>query len=189
MNRNEKITDEKLAFHIQQGDKEKFGFLMNRYNEKLLHYGRKFITDTYKIEDLVQDIFIKAYENIMNFDTTRKFSPWIYRIAHNVFINDMKKKKTVSFSIFDFDAILPHPGYEDFLPKETMDSNIKNLVEKGLENLSIRYKEILILYYMEDLSYKEIAEILKIPIGTVGIRLKRARDSLKKQIPSDILDK
>ena len=189
MNRNEEITDEDLVFSIQQGDKEKFGVVMDRYEKKLLSYGRKFIADTYRIEDLVQDVFIKTYENIMSFDTTRKFSPWIYRISHNIFINDMKKKKAIPFHIFDFDTIFPHPEGEYLLSKEVTDKEIKDLIEKGLGNLSAEYKEVLILYYMEDLSYKEIADVLEIPIGTVGIRIKRAKSSLKGQIPSDILDK
>lgn len=186
---DENITDEDLVFGIQQGDKEKFEIVVDRYEDKLLRYGRKFIADSHNTEDLVQDIFIKAYENVMNFDTTRKFSSWIYRIAHNTFINEMKKKKAITFHFFDFDTILAHSEYGEPFPGEIIEKEMRILVDKGLENLSAEYKEILVLRYLEDLSYKEISDILKIPTGTVGIRLKRARSSLKKQIPSDILDK
>ncbi len=190
MNINNETTDEEIVLCIQQGDKEKFGIIMDRYQNKLLRYGRKFISEIDRIEDIVQDIFIRSYENIMSFDVARQFSPWIYRIAHNIFINDMKKKKSIPFHVFDFDTILPHhQEYEENFPKKIIDEEIKNLIDEGLKNLSLGYKEVLILYYMEDLSYKEIADVLEVPVGTVGIRLKRAKASLKKQIPNDILDK
>jgi len=183
------ITDEEIVSLVQKGDKEKFGVIVDRYEKKLFRYATKFISDTYKIEDLVQDIFIKVYENIMGFDTTRRFSPWIYRIAHNVFINDIKKKKNILFNTFDFDELLPHREYGNTIQEEIIGNETKELLENGLKNLSEKYKEVLILHYIEDLSYKEIAEILKVPIGTVGIRLKRAKNRLTKQIPSDILNK
>ncbi len=189
MSEGEKMTDEEIISLVQQKDKEKFGVIVDRYEKKLSRYALKFISDANKIEDVVQDVFIKVYENIMSFDTTRKFSPWIYRVAHNVFINEIKRKRNVLFYAFDFDAILPHLEYEDPLPKETANSEMKNLVEEELKSLPEKYREILILYYTEDLSYKEIAEILEVPIGTVGIRLKRARSILKKQIPFDVLSK
>ncbi len=189
MKGNEIKTDEDIVLLVQQGDEEEFGVIMDRYEKKLLRYARKFISDTYKIEDIVQDVFIKTYENIISFDTTLKFSPWIYRIAHNIFINEMKKKKTISFHLFEFDTIFPHIYYEDPLLKNITNSEMRDLVDKGLKNISEKYREILILYYMEDLNYREIADILKVPIGTVGVRLKRAKSFIKKQIPGDVLSR
>ena len=66
---------------------------MDRYQAKLLRYGRRFLAQDDHIVDVVQDVFIKTYENIQSFDATRKFSPWIYRIAHNAFVNEIRQKK------------------------------------------------------------------------------------------------
>ena len=106
-------TDEQLAVLVQQGDKEKFGILMKRYEDKLLRYGRKFLSGKENIEDVVQEVFIKTYENIRSFDTTQKFSPWIYRIAHNTFVNGLKSYLRNPLYLFDYDALISHPVYED----------------------------------------------------------------------------
>jgi len=187
MDENKKMTDEEVVLLVQNGEKEEFGTLMDRYEKKILRYAGKFLAGTNDVEDIVQDVFIKVYENIMSFNINMKFSPWVYRIAHNVFINEMKKKKTLSFHIFDIDTILPYYSYHNIFSKSILDNEVKDIMHKKLNNIPLKYKEILILNYVEGLSYKEISDILKIPIGTVGVRLKRAKELLKKQISFDIL--
>ena len=174
------VTDEELALSVQQGDKEKFGFLMERYEKKLFRYGRKFLSNQDNVEDVVQEIFIKTYQSIQSFDTRQRFSPWIYRIAHNMFVNALKKHSRNPLSFIDFDTLIAHPVYEETSLTDNERKEVRTMIDKGLDKLSQTYKEILILYYLEELSYKEIADIIRIPIGTVGIRLKRARDALKK---------
>ena len=85
-------TDEEIAAAVQGGDSEAFGLLVQRYEQKLLRYGSKFLISGEDPKDLLQDIFIKAYANIQSFDARRVFSPWMYRIAHNEFINAGKKR-------------------------------------------------------------------------------------------------
>lgn len=174
------ITDEQIALLVQKGDKDKFSLLMDRYKAKLFRYGRKFLANEDNIDDVVQEVFIKAYQNIRSFDVNQKFSPWIYRIAHNTYINSIKKISRGPIYTFDFDTIVSHPVYEDPSIKEAEEVEIKKMVDTGLEKLRPNYREIVILYYIEELSYKEIADILHIPIGTVGIRLRRAKEALKK---------
>ena len=180
MNEKPDLTDEQLAVLVQKGDKEKFGILMERYEAKLFRYARKFLSGHSHVEDIVQDVFIKTYQNIQSFDSTQKFSPWIYRIAHNTFVNQLKLFSKSRLSFFDFDTFIPHPIYEDPTPNEKEQAEIKKMVDKGIEKLSPAYREIIILYYLEELSYKEIADVLRIPIGTVGVRIRRAKEALKK---------
>ena len=85
--------DEKIAQLVQAGDVELFGVLVDRYEKKIKNYGRKFLKNKVDIEDTTQDVFLKAYKNIQGFDTGRKFSPWLYRIAHNELVNRLKKNK------------------------------------------------------------------------------------------------
>ena len=75
------MTDEEIALRVQRGDADAYGTLIERYQAKLMRYARKFLVDSEDATDIVQDIFIKTYENIQSFDATRRFSPWIYRIA------------------------------------------------------------------------------------------------------------
>ena len=173
------FTDEQIVLMIQKGDKEKFGILMKRYDQKLSRYGQKFLSRKETIEDIVQDVFISTFENINSFKPSLKFSSWIYRIAHNAFINGLKKQEHSPIPFFDFDTFISHPIYEDPIEKEREFEEINKLVEIGLDKLKPKYKEAIILHYIEDLSYKEISDILQIPVGTVGIRIMRGREALK----------
>jgi RNA polymerase sigma-70 factor (ECF subfamily) len=128
----------------------------------------------------VQDVFIKAYTNIQSFNTAQKFSPWIYRIAHNTYINAIKKNSISPLYLFDFDTVLSHTVTEDPIVREREQKEIKEIVDKVLSQIDPKYREILVLYYIEEFSYKEIADILHIPIGTVGVRIMRAKEMLKE---------
>lgn len=174
------LTDEELAGEVQRGNIELFGVLMERYQEKITRYGNKFLSSRENIEDVVQEVFIKAYENIQSFDATQKFSPWIYRIAHNTYINALKKSERGPLYLFDFDTLISHTVVADPIEKEREQTEIKKIVDKGLDELEPKYREILVLYYLEELSYKEISDVLHIPIGTVGIRLSRAKEMLRQ---------
>ncbi len=182
MNTVDTLTDEQLTRLVQDGDTDKFGVLMERYQAKLFRYGRKFLTDNDNIEDVVQEVFIKTYQNIKSFDASQRFSPWIYRIAHNTYINAIKKRSIGPMYLFDFDTLLSYTVVDDPVVREKEQKEMKEIVDKGLALIEPKYREILVLFYIEELSYKEIAEILHIPIGTVGVRIMRAKDILKQAI-------
>jgi RNA polymerase sigma-70 factor (ECF subfamily) len=174
------LKDEEIAKKVQEGDKELFGVLIERYEAKLTRYGRKFLSRREDIKDIVQDAFISTYQNIQTFDPSQKFSSWIYRIAHNAFVNALKKNSKNPLTFFDFDTFLPHPSYDDPTESERERREIREMIDKTLDLLPQKYKEVLILSYLEEFSYKEVADIVKIPIGTVGVRLKRAKEALKE---------
>ena len=175
-------TDEKLAMLVQGNNQEAFGVLMDRYQDKLLRYGRRFLAQNESIVDVVQEVFIKAYQNIQSFDATRSFSPWIYRIAHNAFINEIRRRKRDPLLFVDVDAIIDHPSYEFDPAADEERVQMKALIDAGLDALTPAYKEIIILYYIENQSYEDISDILQVPIGTVGVRLRRARTRLKEYV-------
>lgn len=178
-------TDEEVVALVQKGNKESFGILMDRYERKLFSYARKFLAGQDNMEDVVQEVFIKTYQNILSFDTSQKFSPWIYRIAHNTFVNALRKNAKSPLRFFDFDTFVAHPIYEDTMPAEREQQRVGGVIDQGLDKLSLGYREIIILYYIQNLSYKEIADILHIPIGTVSVRLLRAKKALKKYVPNE----
>lgn len=174
-------TDEQVVVRVQQGDSEAFAVILERYQAKLLRYGRKFLFEPEDAADVVQDIFIKAYENIQSFDASRRFSPWVYRIAHNEFVNALKKRQSSRTTFaFDIDTLFPHLTAPDTADSGAMERDLRTSLEKHLEKLDPKYREPLILYYLESMDYKEISDILRIPVSTVGVRLARARASLKK---------
>ena len=175
------ISDEDAARRVQEGDIDAFGIIVDRYEPKLMRYGRRFLARSEDIEDIVQDAFERVYTNIQGFDASLRLSPWIYRIAHNAFVNALRERGRIVDTL-DFDTLVAHAVYEDPDQAERDRKDMRMLIERGLEGIAPKYREILILYYFEDQPYKDIADILEVPVGTVGIRLKRAKEALKASL-------
>ncbi len=180
-------TDEEIAAQVQKGDVDAFQLLVERYEQKIGRYARRFLFDGDEAKDLVQEVFIKAYVNIRGFDTDRRFSPWLYRIAHNEFVNALKKKtkERANVSLFDFDVLFPSVK---LTAKETADGSVqrhelKRVLDGSLDKIPQKYRDPLVLYYFEEMDYKEIADVLRIPVSTVGVRLQRGKAMLKKLVP------
>ena len=175
-------SDEEIAKLVQTGDKAAFGELVDRYEAKLARYARKFLANRDDVNDLVQEVFIKAYCNIQSFDASRRFSPWIYRIAHNEFVNALKKLRRNALSFIDFDLFFPRLAAKETADFEANKNDLRQTLDQYLNRLDAKYREPLVLYYFQDLSYKEIADILHIPAATVGVRLQRGKAMLRKKI-------
>src|SRR3989344_5997894 len=175
------IPDEELVRAAQSGDTDAFGILVDRFEPKLLRYGRKFLRDREDVRDLVQDVFIKAYMNLRAFDAARAFSPWIYRVAHNEFISEIRKRVgKITIPVFDFDILFPHLTSPETADRQAREKELTHALDACLGELDAKYREPLVLYYYEELVYAEIAEILQIPISTVGGRIARGEAGLKK---------
>lgn len=177
---NPQKTDEEIVSMVKRGDIDAFGVLMGRYEEKMLRYGRKFIAGKEDIKDTIQNVFLKAYQNIQGFDTKKKFSSWLYRIAHNELVNVLKKKKRSPVLSLDFDIFLPYLKDGTDIEKEINMQEMKKAIDSCLDKLDPKYREPLVLYYFEEADYKEISDIMRIPVSTVGVRLKRGREIIKK---------
>ncbi|OGD62306.1 hypothetical protein A2215_03675 [Candidatus Berkelbacteria bacterium RIFOXYA2_FULL_43_10] len=176
----EQKSDEEIAKLVQSGSANSFGELIDRYQDKLLRYGKRFLFNYDDVEDAVQEVFIKAYENIQSFNTKMKFSPWIYRIAHNTFINIIRKSKREPISFFDPDTFFAKSLRSDNDVESEANKHFDKMeVEKHLKILKPKYREPLVLYYIEEKSYQEISDILRIPVSTVGVRINRAKNIIK----------
>ncbi len=172
-------TDEVIAAEVQSGNTSLFGILVERYETKLLRYAKRFLFGYEDAEDQVQEVFIKAYSNIQSFDVSRSFNSWIYRIAHNEFINAIKKRGREPLSFFDPDTLFPHPTDPHQADHEVQANELKAMLDSCLNQLDPKYREPLVLYYYEELDYLEIAEIMRIPTSTVGVRLRRGKEHLQ----------
>lgn len=177
---NQTNSDEELIVRIVKGDKELYGELIDRYEAKLTRYMRRFTQQEDDITDILQVVFIKAYTHLASFDISRPFNSWIYRIAHNESVTYLKKRGNEKVSFIDFDIFLPHPFAKEESDSHALRREMKEVLDSSLQSISPKYREILVLYYYEDLSYQEISDILQIPIATVGVRIKRGKDALEK---------
>ncbi len=179
----ENLSDEQLVVVVREKDKELYSEIIRRYQTKLSHYLRKFIKSDDELEDVLQEVFIKAYRNLFNFDENKKFSPWIYRIAHNEALNNIKKyrKESVSLDDQEIDVI-----DDDIDVKDKIDRSIlKKKIEAALSKLKDKYREPVILYFFEQKTYEEIGDILHLPRNTVGTLVLRGKKILKKFLTTE----
>jgi RNA polymerase sigma-70 factor, ECF subfamily len=173
------LTDEQIVVKVRKHDKELYREIVVRYEDKLLRYIKYLTQDEAVSLDILQDTFIKAYQNLNSFDINKKFSSWIYRIAHNEAVNKMKKRSHEIFNV-DFEIlgdIIPQTTSPD---RDYEKEELVNNVRDCLQALPLKYREILTLFYLEDRSYEEISDILRISMGTVATRINRGKIRLKK---------
>lgn len=172
-------TDEQVAASVQAGNAQLFGLLVERYEARMARYAKRFLFGYHDAEDLVQEVFLKAYVNIQSFDSGRPFTSWLYRIAHNVFINAIKRRGREPLPFFDPDTVFPHPVAKDSPERDFEEWEIKDALGRCLDRLDPKYREPLVLYHFEEMDYRAISEIMRIPVSTVGVRLSRAKALLK----------
>jgi RNA polymerase sigma-70 factor, ECF subfamily len=177
-------TDEELVASTLQ-DKAIFGYLIARYEAKMMRYIRRISNVSQEeAEDVLQDIFIKVYSNLNDFDHKLKFSSWIYRIARNEVISNYRKNKVrPQGNLIDVeDDVFGNIASGVDIVKDIDDKELKKSIRKVLEKLDPKYKDVLVLKFLEDKDYKEISDILKKPMGTVATLISRAKKELKKEI-------
>lgn len=179
-------TDTELALRARNGEEVAFHELVSRYQGKLSLYLRHLTLGREEAEDLVQDVFMKAYRALESFDGRRKFSPWIYRIAHNEAVNYLKRKsrrRMVSWEdISDSQSELEAAHLSETPAELWADEEERERVRRAIGGLSDPYREVLILRYYLDKSYAEMSEILGKPENTVASTLSRAKKKLAQQL-------
>jgi len=182
----EKKDEELVALTLDNPDI--YQVLVERYEEKLMRYVMRISASSREdAEDILQDVFLSAYKNLNEFDQDLKFSSWIYRITHNKVISHYRKKnarpKTTTYE-GDSELINILSSDED-IAKELEKRQKSDEVRKILDTLDERYREVLVLKFLEDKDYKEISDILEKPMGTVATLINRAkkqfRDRLKER--------
>lgn len=164
---------------------DSFALIIERYEKKLLRYLSYFVgVDKSQAEDILQETMIKVYRNLNGFNPNLSFSSWIYRIAHNEalnFIRKNKKQASISLDAEDEDnlALLKVLASEENIPAEAAQKEMAGKVREILTLLREDFREMLILRYLEGYDYQEISDILKKPLGTVGVMIGRAKEEFK----------
>jgi len=178
---SQKLTDEEVVKKIKKGNSEFYGVIVERYQAPLTRYVRRVVNQTEEeVEDIVQEVFIKGYENIQGFEESKKFSSWIYRIAHNLCIDFFRKNKPVINISEDSEELFE--SNEKLVEELAIEKEKKEKVTWAVESLELKYREVVLLFYFEEKSYDEIGDILRTNTSNVGVLLLRAREKLKKLI-------
>lgn len=181
------LTDEELIIEFQKNNDEKaFEILIQRFKNPLVNYVYRFLGDYESCVDVVQETFIKVYKYKDNYSSLAKFSTWVYTIAGNLARTEYRRQKRRNlFSINSFgenDKTYDIPD-NSFRPDITADASIKSeQIQKALLKVRDSYREAVILRDIQELSYDEISEILRIEVGTVKSRINRGRAELQKYL-------
>jgi RNA polymerase sigma-70 factor (ECF subfamily) len=184
-------TDEVLIERFQNGDVYAFELIVNRYKDPLLNFVFHFLNDRIDAEDVVQETFMRVYRNKHLYRNIAKFSTWIYTIAGNLAKTELRRRKRrrlFSMSQLGFD----NKEYEIPDTARTADAQVDGemkeaTIRKEIDALPVRFREVVVLRDIDDFSYEEISDILKIPIGTVKSRVNRGRLRLQKRL-GDLLE-
>jgi RNA polymerase sigma-70 factor (ECF subfamily) len=175
-------TDEELAALARHVDSRYYEEIVSRYQKKLLAYVRRLIGTNDEAEDLLQNVFVKVFEHLADFDAKRKFSPWIYRIAHNEAVNYLKKKSYRRLVAWEEITNTKENVGNAEAGGSSEEAQIRDEarigIRKALNTLPKKYREILQLRYYLDKSYSEIGRLLKKPENTVASMLSRAKKKL-----------
>jgi RNA polymerase sigma-70 factor (ECF subfamily) len=157
-----------------------FSCLYERYEEKLLRYiFRLSSISRQEAEDILQDAFIKVWKNLNGLDTSLPISSWLYRLVHNEAISHLRKQNSYGKNRkVDLDLVGNELTEDAAEVEQGDDASI--FTREILDTIPLKYREVLILKYLEKMQYNEISDVLKIPEGTVAVRLKRAREQFKK---------
>ncbi|WP_312319010.1 sigma-70 family RNA polymerase sigma factor [Stenotrophomonas sp.] len=169
-------VDALLVVRCQLGERPAFDTLISRWTPSLHRYALKLAQDRDLADDLVQDVWVKVLRGLRRLREPERFRPWLFGIAHRTFIDRLRIRYALPEDVHvDLDA-LPHPNAGD-------DPFALHLaVHQGLDALPVIEREILTLFYLEDMPHADIAAALAIPIGTVKSRLHRARTLLRHHL-------
>lgn len=185
-------TDEELIFNFQEGDVYAFEQIVQRYKDPLINFVYHFLGSRIDAEDVVQETFLRVYKNKHLYRRIAKFSTWIYTIAGNLAKTELrrrKRRKVFSLTQMGFEDKDYEVPDESTSPEGVVDGDMKNhAIRQEIEELPVKFREVIVLRDIEDFSYEEISDILKIPIGTVKSRVNRGRLRLQKRL-KHLLDK
>jgi RNA polymerase sigma-70 factor (ECF subfamily) len=181
-----KITDEELIQRFQAGDEEAFEEIVHRYSNRLLNFAYRFVLNREEAEDIVQDTFLKVYQNRHAYREIAKFSTWIYTITANLSKTLLRKRRNRKLLFFS------HIGSEekdmDF-PDRTQKTEQpiegefdEHQIQRAIQKLPEHFRTAIILRDIQELSYEEISNIINAPLGTVKSRINRARLRLQEEL-------
>ncbi|GLX68574.1 RNA polymerase sigma factor SigW [Paenibacillus glycanilyticus] len=182
------VLEARLARLALKGDQRAFAELVGLYQDKLFHMAYRMLYNRQEAEDVVQETFLRVYKNLERYDESLKFSTWIYRIATNLCIDRLRKRKP-SYSLdaestdhegLDGYSMIPS---DDRTPEsELLLSETQRIIHDAIESLPPKYKTIMMLRYIQEMSLQEIGDVLDMPVTTIKTRVHRGREFLRKKL-------
>lgn len=175
--------DDILVAQFKAGDRNAFGKIMEKYHARMFSYVKRYVNINEDIQDIVQDIFIKVFKALPNWEPRASFQTWLYTIAKNRCIDHFRAhSRRTTYSLDDEEEQIERPiatGLRSNPERVAREKEIGRYIRDALVQLSPKQRDVFILYHYEDLQIKEIAEVLGISEGTVKVHHHRAMNKLK----------
>jgi RNA polymerase sigma-70 factor, ECF subfamily len=181
----ELTTEQELIFLCQQGDRDSFRLLYQHYQQRVRSTLYQ-LCGSALLDDLVQEVFLKAWKGLPKLKTPKYFSTWLYRISWNVATDQRRQlakaqeKTSLNGKTWGKEELNTIKLTDTESAPDLMQLHYQDLVQRGLNNLSFEHRAVLVLHDLEDLPQKQVAEVLNVPVGTVKSRLFHARNSLRQ---------
>jgi RNA polymerase sigma-70 factor (ECF subfamily) len=173
-------TDDALMQRVREGDDDAFSEIVDRYKDSLVNYLTHLVRSRDRAEEVAQDAFVRLYRNSSNYKQQERLGPYLFRIATNLVVTEIRREKRWSLLLPRLNAstrqTAPAPDTNLFT------SEIQRQVAAAIDKLPINYRAPLVLFEMEEWSYEEIAKALDVRVGTVKSRISRARDLLRRHL-------
>jgi RNA polymerase sigma-70 factor (ECF subfamily) len=185
------FSEKDLIVQAQAGDRHSFDQLVARAYPLVFNTAYRILGDHDAAADATQTSFVRAFRSLRTFRRSSSFTTWLYRIVSNVCLDIVRRQKrqAQSLTLDGDDEQLTERDIPDetALPERTaMDSELQQAVHRALGRLRMEHRAVLVLYDLAGFSYEEIAEMLKLPLGTVKSRLNRARLALREEMEQDL---
>lgn len=187
-------TDQEIVEAVLAGKQHRFAELVDRYQGKIVNYVYRMLGNYDDAVDLSQDAFLKAYSALDSYRPKYPFPAWLFRIARNAAIDELRRRKLATVSIdepirtgegtIERDVEGSRAGPEE----EFLQEEFRDRIEAAVGRLPEKYREPLVLRHAGDMTYDEIAEALELPLGTVKTRIFRAREALREDLGSFLED-
>ena len=181
------LTDERLVELALDGDEEAFGLLVRRYQRRLTAFLSQLVGDLELARELSQEAFVRAWSALSRFDPKYRFSTWLFRIAHNLGIDQLRRRRLKTVSLYRTDAegdevevVAPDTEKDPLghLENHALASELRQVIDE----LRPEYRELVLLRHFAGLSYQEIADFKEMPLGTVKNKLFRAHSVLRNAL-------
>jgi RNA polymerase sigma-70 factor (ECF subfamily) len=189
----EQPSDEELVAAVLAGDRDRFGDLIDRYQGRLVNYLFRLLRNADDAHDLAQEVFVKVYQVLDRYDPQYKFSTWLFRVAQNAAIDQIRRRRLKVVSLRQDDSEGESRDWD--LPSrergpygELRNRERGGAIQEAIEALPWEYRELILLRHFGELPYEEIARLKKMPLGTVKNKLFRGRQMLKERLQDFLSD-
>ncbi|QRN85014.1 sigma-70 family RNA polymerase sigma factor [Clostridia bacterium] len=177
----ESLSDEKLVQMVLDGDREVFSVLISRYERQIYGLAYRLTNNKHEAQDLGQEAFIKIYQSLGKYDPGRPFFSWMYKVAANQCYSILRKKREAETPLESVIEFVSDDHEEENSPEQfILKKENQDTVRRALVSLPEKYRMALILRFMEDMSYQEIADTMEISLSAVESRIHRGKKLLLK---------